>query len=78
MESFTKSHEPRKYRGFGKIVYEYIKNSPKKTIKNHDMAEALGCDVRTIIRWTHIMAKEGVLIKKAGPSFCGNEYTIPS
>lgn len=70
------TNKVKKYRGFGKKVYEFIKNSPTKFIKNTDIEIALKCDNRTIKRWTAKMQKDDIIIKKQETQKSVNEYTI--
>lgn len=68
--------ENKKYRGFGKRVYEYIKTSSNKIIKNIEIATALKCDIRTIQRWTTRMEREGLLKRTQKNKYTPFEYYI--
>lgn len=63
----TKADKVVKYRGVGRKIYDLLysfRNLDFIELKNTTIADKVGCDERTVQRWTARMVLDGLLIKE--------------
>lgn len=66
-------------RGYGKDIFSYIysfKNASFIKLTNKTIAQRVGCDVRTVKRWTKRFVQEGILTKHQQDYFTPNTFLL--
>ncbi len=74
-----KSDNLHSYRGVGKKIYDFLyarRNLSFLQLKNSTIATAVGCDERTVQRWTSRMMRDGLLFKGQAHPFAVNEFSL--